>query len=77
MTTITTPIVIEGIAGWPGAPAVDMPASILGIKIPVKINAATPMMSQIQEKMSNNALAQRRAIIDPIPNHTKATAKTL
>jgi hypothetical protein len=32
-------------------------------------------MSQLQEKMSNNALAQRRAMMAPIPSHTNAMPK--
>ena len=34
-----------------------------------------PVISQFQEKMSNNARAQRRALIEPIPSHTNATAR--
>ena len=34
------------------------------------------MTSQPHEKMSSKALAQRRAMMEPIPSHTSATAKT-
>ena len=34
-------------------------------------------MSQIQEKMSNNALAQRRAMMEPIPSHTSGPTALL
>ena len=33
------------------------------------------MTSQLQEKMSNNARAQRRAMIEPMPSQINATAR--
>ena len=34
-----------------------------------------PMTSQLQEKMSNSARAQRRAMMEPMPSQTSATAR--
>ena len=34
-----------------------------------------PVISQLQEKMSNNARAQRRVLMEPIPSHTNAAAR--
>ena len=41
--------------------------------MPSKAN--TPMTSQLQEKISSNARAQRRAMIEPVPSQINATAK--
>ena len=76
MKTINVAIAAEGNAGWSVVPLEGKFASIFGMKNTMKTTTTTPMKSQLQEKMSNNALAQRRAMMEPIPSHTNATAKT-
>jgi hypothetical protein len=76
MPTIIPTIAAAGIAGWPVVPLEGKFASTFGMTNAMKTKTNSPMMSQLQEKMSNNALAQRRAMVEPIPSHTNATAKT-
>jgi len=40
------------------------------------IIANTPTTSQLHERISSNARAQRRALIEPIPSQMNATART-
>ena len=75
MTIITPAIAAPGIAGWSLVPLEDKFDIIFGTKNAVKIRTNSPRKSQIQEKMSSNARAQRRAIMEPIPSHTNDTAK--
>jgi len=74
MPTIIPAIAAEGSAGWPAVPLVGKFASIFGMKNAMETKTNIPMTSQLQEKISNNALAQRRAMMEPIPSHTNATA---
>ena len=53
-----------------------MPSRTVGNTNTVPRMANTPMTSQLHEKMSNNDRAQRRALMEPIPSPTKATART-
>ena len=76
MPIIIPVIAAGGSAGWLAVPLEDKFASIFGIKKAMKPKTNSPMTSQLQEKMSNSALAQRRAMMEPIPSHTNATAKT-
>jgi len=75
MTTITPSITAAGGAAWPAGTVAGKFASTFGMMNAIATISNRPMASQLQEKMSKSARAQRRALIEPIPSQINATAK--
>ena len=76
MESIIIFIAADGSAGWPGVPAEGTFPKIFGNRNAMTITITIPVISQLHEKMSNNARAQRRALMEPIPSHINAAART-
>ena len=74
--TMITVVIIPDIGGWPVDPVAATFARSFGIRNAMAISITIPITSQLHEKISNNARAQRRALMEPIPSHTRATAIT-
>ena len=72
---ITASIAATGITGEVEFEARAAFASIFGIRNTMKKQPPTPINSQAHEKIDSNARAQRRAMMEPIPSQTSATAK--
>ena len=63
-----------GSSAWPGGlPALRFVKNC-GSMIDQITTATPPMASQVQEKISNRARAQRRARMEPMPSQTIPTA---
>ena len=63
-------------AGWPVLGSGGRMANTLAIKNGMITVMTMPMMSQLQEKMSSSARAQRRFWMEPIPSQISATASS-
>ena len=74
--TIATPIAPGGIAGWFAVPLDGRFANTLGMTNPMTTSMMMPITSQLQEKMSKSARAQRRAMMEPMPSQISITART-
>jgi hypothetical protein len=68
-------IAADGTAGRPGVPVEGTFPKTFGNQNAMPTVITIPVISQLQEKMSINARAQRRALMEPIPSHTNTTAK--
>src|ERR1039458_7479823 len=72
---MTMPVMAaDGMAGWPVLALGGRFAKALLMMNGMTAVMQTPMMSQLQEKISNNARAQRRALMEPMPSQISATA---
>src|ERR1035441_8883319 len=74
MKTIIPVTAAGDIAGWPVLASGGRLANTLAMKNGMVAVMKTPMTSQLQEKMSNNARAQRRALMEPMPSQINVTA---
>src|SRR5271154_2035439 len=75
MPTIMPVMTDGGMAGWPVLALGGRLANTLAMKNGMMAVMQTPMTSQLQEKMSSSARAQRRALMEPMPSQTSVTAR--
>src|ERR1035437_546869 len=72
---MTMPVMAPGgMAGWPVLALGGRLANALLMTNGITAVMQMPMMSPLQEKMSNSARAQRRALREQMPSQTSATA---
>ena len=75
MPTIMPVMAAGGMAGWPVLALGGRFANVLPMTNGMKTVMNMPMTSQLQEKISSSARAQRRSWMEPMPSQTNVTAK--